>query len=564
MQASTFFSGYEKTKEQAQLLCLLRVVPKDSLKNPATNQKAKNFITSHLRAGTEGWVVFNKTCFYPEGGGPLGEKGSLKTLSLKPLPPLSEEGEQDFALVLDTQKRADLIFHRIKVLKGVFKEGVLCEMEVDKKTRQAVAGAHSATHLLHQALRQTLGSSVRQMGSLVRPCELRFDFSWQEGPLSSEKLKTLLACVTKLITQKHSVEVRLSSKEQALKQGALCMAGENYPQNVRTIRMGKSFEFCGGIHVKNTAEIKGFKIISETGVRSGVRRITAYTGDLLKAYQHLLVQQINHLTRHLKTHSPFLLPQKNNVFISWLQAAQDLKNQYENHLKNLKPLPPTKKTPTPEKQTSLSDSQKAHGNEELRAYLKQPLLRVQMEEKNLQDPACFEGLTSQLMGKKNPKSGGFSFEESADFFIPLFEKKIKELQNLHHQVSRLKEASCFKELLKNTKTISLQGKTLKILTVSVPIQDRKILAEVADRFKNQIPGDAVLIILRGDSSDREESYPLIVSLKDSSEHFHAHRIFQQIARELKGRGGGKKHFAQGSIKTKEKFLSIASFLNQAS
>ena len=258
-----------------------------------------------------GWVVMDKTCFYPEGGGPIGDKGWIET----------ETGK---ALVLDCQKYMTMIAHKVKVLKG--KEGAnpvnnpiekikigdkklkiaesslkpnqSVKMKVDKDFRQQIAISHSSTHLLNSALRFLFGDSISQAGSLVEPGRLRFDFTF-DRPLTKKELSQIEEKVYESIERKDLVSSSHKSFSQAKEEGALYLKGEGYRQKeVRVIRMGDdtSLELCGGIHVENTGEVGHFKIVSEKGVQSGVRRIIAYTGALAVEWERLLVKQ-NHKLR---------------------------------------------------------------------------------------------------------------------------------------------------------------------------------------------------------------------------------------------------------------------------
>ncbi|MGY5850087.1 alanine--tRNA ligase [Salegentibacter sp. F14] len=230
-------------------------------------------------------LVLTQTPFYPEGGGQVGDKGYL------------EEADGNRISIFDTKKENNLIVHFTKELpKDLY--GSLIGV-VSKTQREATAANHSATHLLHQALRYVLGSHVAQKGSLVKSDYLRFDFS-HFGKVSKEELEQVEDFVNTRIAERIAVnEQRNISYQEALDQGAIALFGEKYGDSVRAIGFGESMELCGGTHVKNTGEIWHFKIISEAAVASGIRRIEAITGDAVREYftaqTHLLEQVKNEL-----------------------------------------------------------------------------------------------------------------------------------------------------------------------------------------------------------------------------------------------------------------------------
>ena len=220
--------------------------------------------------GTLYQLVFNLTPFYPEGGGQVGDKGYL------------ESSNGNVTYIVDTKKENNQIIHIAKNLPenldGSFKA------VVDAKQRARSASNHSATHLLHQALRSILGTHVEQKGSMVHSGYLRFDFS-HFSKVSSEELKQVENFVNARIRENLPLEEnRKIAYAEAIEQGAIALFGEKYGDAVRTIRFGDSMELCGGTHVKNTSEIWHFKIISEGAVASGVRRIEAITGDAAKDF----------------------------------------------------------------------------------------------------------------------------------------------------------------------------------------------------------------------------------------------------------------------------------------
>ena len=231
-------------------------------------------------------LVFNLTPFYPEGGGQVGDKGYL------------EASNGDIVYVLDTKKENNLIVHQTKSIPR--KLDVTFTAVVDAKQRQRSSSNHTATHLMHQALRSILGTHVEQKGSMVHSGVFRFDFS-HFVKLTSEEIKAVEQYVNARIQEGIPLEEgRNTPYEKAIKDGAMALFGEKYGDTVRTIRFGQSIELCGGTHVANTSDIWHFKITSESAVASGIRRIEAITGDAAKNYfeeQTSLLENVNQLLK---------------------------------------------------------------------------------------------------------------------------------------------------------------------------------------------------------------------------------------------------------------------------
>lgn len=226
-------------------------------------------------------LVFNQTPFYPEGGGQVGDKGYL------------EASNGSVHYILNTKKENNLIIHFTKTLPVKLEEEF--QAVVDAKQRQRTSYNHTATHLLHQALREVLGDHVEQKGSMVHSGMFRFDFS-HFAKMTSEELKEVEQFVNARIQEQLPLEEnRAAVLADAMAEGAMALFGEKYGDTVRSIRFGKSIELCGGTHAKNTAEIWHFKITSEGAVASGIRRIEAITGDAAKAHfeeQANLLEQV--------------------------------------------------------------------------------------------------------------------------------------------------------------------------------------------------------------------------------------------------------------------------------
>ena len=251
-RTATDFTGYAATRDEAKVEAI-RVGDKDVLT---------------MTAGQEGVVYLDRTPFYAESGGQVGDQGRLTATGVK------------FA-VLDTRKGHA---HVGRLESGEIRVGARVQCEVDETWRRATASNHSATHLLHAALKKVLGAHVQQKGSLVEPARLRFDFSHFES-LTPAQILEIERLVNDEIRANDAVETRVMALDDALKSGACALFGEKYEADVRVVGMGAfSTELCGGTHVRRTGDIGLFKIVSEGGVAAGVRRIEALTGDGALAY----------------------------------------------------------------------------------------------------------------------------------------------------------------------------------------------------------------------------------------------------------------------------------------
>jgi len=217
-----------------------------------------------IKAGDEAWLISNQTPFYAESGGQAGDTGLIK----------SKDAE---FVVSDTKKvLSDLFVHIGKVSKGSFSTGSTAHFEVTGDRREAIRCNHTATHLMHKVLRDVLGEHVKQAGSLVNAERLRFDFSHHEPVTAAEKVN-IEAIVNAEIWKNEAVETKLMTQDEAVASGAMALFGEKYGDEVRVVSAGFSTELCGGTHVSRTGDIGLFRILSETGIAAGVRRIEAVT-----------------------------------------------------------------------------------------------------------------------------------------------------------------------------------------------------------------------------------------------------------------------------------------------
>lgn len=219
-----------------------------------------------LNAGEKGSIVLDKTPFYAESGGQVGDQGLLRITN------------HAYFKVFDTIKQANTHLHLGKLEKGALHIGDEVIAEVDIKRRTATVLNHTATHLLHMILKQVLGEHALQKGSLVEPERLRFDFS-HSAPITEEELRKIEQRVNDEIRANYEGRVNISTPEEAIASGAVALFGEKYGSKVRVVHFGPSVELCGGTHADHTGDIGIFKITAETGVAAGVRRIEAVTGD---------------------------------------------------------------------------------------------------------------------------------------------------------------------------------------------------------------------------------------------------------------------------------------------
>ncbi len=273
----TEFLGYEFDKAEGVIIKI---------------SKNGKFVNS-ANEGDEIEVITNQTPFYGESGGQVGDQGYILSSDCK-------------IKVNDTQKKmGDLFVHYGTIEKGSLSVGQNVNLEIDILKRNNSRANHSATHLLHESLRRTLGKHVTQKGSLVSPERLRFDFSHNK-PIEKEEMSKINNLVNEIVTRASDVQTRIMTPKEAVKMGALALFGEKYGEEVRVVFMGKenngffSTELCGGTHVKNTKEVGKFKVISQSSIASGVRRVEALRDKQLKKFEEIQIKDKSQKETNIK------------------------------------------------------------------------------------------------------------------------------------------------------------------------------------------------------------------------------------------------------------------------
>ena len=270
----TDFVGYESTRVEATVKGIIDVTGEGQL------------VESCQEEGQEVVVILDRSPFYGEAGGQVGDSGSLQ--------------HDDFQVeVVDTQRDGELLLHHGRLLSGTIQSGETVTAEVDEMVRDGIRRAHSATHVLHYALQKELGSHAQQQGSKVDDDVLRFDFTNLE-PVSAEQLAQIEKDVIDRVERGEQVQWNTVPLAEARASGAMMLFGEKYPDPVRVVSMGEfSQELCGGTHLENTAGIGSFEVISEEGVAAGTRRITALTGEKAAAHARQVVGELEKVTELL-------------------------------------------------------------------------------------------------------------------------------------------------------------------------------------------------------------------------------------------------------------------------
>ena len=303
----TDFNGYKESKTKSKVLKIF------------LNQKELESLTSKDAA----LLILDKTPFYAESGGQIGDKGIIQGKNFK-------------FKVTDTQKIGDQFIHIGSLTEGEINIYDVCDAEINVLNRSKITNNHSATHLLHSALRDELGNHVEQKGSLVADNYFRFDFSHDES-LSSEQLEKIENLVNKVIRQNKKTKIETLSYDEAIKKGALAFFGEKYGDEVRVIYIGGRFsvELCGGTHVKSTGEIGHIKITQETSISSGVRRIVACSGEDAEDYTNTFQTSGQEIMKLLNSSDKNILPKIKELIAKNKELEKSIKSSHQKEIGDL-------------------------------------------------------------------------------------------------------------------------------------------------------------------------------------------------------------------------------------
>ena len=470
IEGSTNFLGYESSSLSSNIIEII--------------SNSDNHINGELTEEQEGLILLNETPFYAESGGQVGDIGLIKT-------------SDSLFEVYDTQKKGDHFLHIGIVKNGSFKKDDQVDAEINQEHRNRIKSNHSATHLLHAALRNVLGDHVEQKGSLVEESRLRFDFA-HNSSIENEDLEAIEDLINEEIAKDSESKTEILPISEAIERGAIAFFGDKYGDEVRVLDIANSFsiELCGGTHVERTGEIGWMKIISESGISAGVRRIEAVTGQGANFLLDELEQDFSSINNEL-----FVDLDDSREGLEALEYSRFLQNEIKSYGKIL---------------NCSSD---------------QVLKRIiQIKEENIT-------FTKEL--------------EINEANIEIFEDVVEAIEHLVSINQSLKQevkkaqsedlGSSVEGLIKN----SMDVEGYKLIMNVFDGLDSKELRETADRLRNQSPNSIIALI-----SICEDKAPAIVACSKGVD-IDAKEVMKHLVNQLGGSGGGRPDFAQGGIENKK-------------
>ena len=481
IKGSTEFIGYEHTNSNTKIVELI---------SSSKETKSKALVEDE-----EGVVILEQTPFYAESGGQIGDKGTIS-------------GRNFTFEVLDTQKIGDHHGHFGVVKTGELKINTKVKAQIDEDFRQRIVPNHSATHLLQAALKQILGDHIEQKGSLVEDSRLRFDFAHSKQ-VSPEEIIEIEDLVNLQIVKNTQSVTEVMPIEEATKKGAIAFFGEKYGEKVRVLNLGEGFsvELCGGTHVNTTGEIGLMKIVSESGISAGIRRIEAVTGIGATLLMQELEQLITSICDELLINLEPPDKSKNN-----LDLIRDLQSDLNSLAKEL----------------NVSEDQ---------------IVRriVQIKEDIVSLGNELEKDFSEVSSSKTPMSA------------------VKELKNLYKSLkneSKKKESEGISSFASELKENSVNVAGYNLIVKSFENKDSNNLRQLADQLRNTEPNSIVTLV-----SVSGDKIPLIVACSKEVA-IDAREIMQHLVNQLGGSGGGRADFAQGGADTSEDLeIALASVID---
>ena len=468
---STEFIGYDQTNSDTTVVELINI---------SKETKSKTLVENE-----EGVVILEQTPFYAESGGQIGDKGTINGQGFK-------------FDVLDTQKIGDHHGHFGVVKEGELKINSKAKAHIDEDYRNKIVPNHSATHLLQAALKKTLGDHIEQKGSLVEESRLRFDFA-HSNPVSIEEIKEIEDLINLQIEKNTKSVTKVMALEEATKKGAIAFFGEKYGEKVRVLDLGEGFsiELCGGTHVKKTGEIGLMKIISESGISAGVRRIEAVTGVGATLLLQELEQNMTSICDELLVEIELIDKDKNN-----LDLIRDL-------------------------QSKLSMLAK-----ELNCSQDQILKRIVQTKEEITS-------VEKELGKETSVISSIS-----NSLIDAI-KELKSLKTSLNNENKKKESEGINSSASDLKANSVNVAGYNLITKGFENIDAKSLRDLADQLRNNEPNTIVTLV-----SVTGDKIPLIVACSKNVE-IDAREIMKHLVNQVGGSGGGRPDFAQGGADNSE-------------
>jgi alanyl-tRNA synthetase len=445
-----------------------------------------------LSEGEEGLILLNETPFYAESGGQVGDKGFIQS-------------DNSLFEVHDTQKKGDHFLHLGHVKSGTFSKNDSVMAEINTTHRNRIKSNHSATHLLHAALRDILGDHVEQKGSLVEESRLRFDFAHNHS-IEADELAAIEDMINLEITKDIESVTEVLPINDAMEKGAVAFFGDKYGDEVRVLNIGNGFsvELCGGTHVDRTGEIGVMKIISESGISAGVRRIEAVTGDGANFLLDELEQTYSAISNELLVED---FDSRDGIEV--LNYIRFLEDEISSYAKIL----------------NCSNDQ----------VLKKI---TQIKEENIE--------LNQLLGKEITEFN--TFDNCIDALEALIDQN-KSLQKKSKELQSQDIGSSVENLIDN----SLEVEGYKLVTSYFEGIDAKELREIADRLRNKSPDTIIALI-----SITDDKAPTIVACSKDVD-IDAREIMKHLINQLGGSGGGRPDFAQGGVDNTDNLdLALAS------